>query len=80
MKQIVPTTRVNSHFVPEDGYLTCEEPGTCKSYVYTPRSKVIFHMDGYFFILLCNFQTQIEDEMFFQSKAFPPRNRPRKNL
>ena len=30
MKQVVHTTRVNSHFVPEDGYLNYEQPGTCK--------------------------------------------------
>ena len=41
MKQVIPTTRVNSHFVPEDGYLTCEEPGTCKSSVSTLQFKSV---------------------------------------
>ena len=30
MKQVVDTTRVNCHLVPEDGYYTCKEPGTCE--------------------------------------------------
>lgn len=27
---VVPLQRVNSHIVPEDGTLICEETGTCK--------------------------------------------------
>lgn len=30
MKEIVPSQRYNAHLVPEDGSLTCPEPGVCK--------------------------------------------------
>lgn len=30
MKEIVPNQRYNAHLVPEDGSLTCPEPGVCK--------------------------------------------------
>lgn len=29
MHEVLPTTRYNSHLVPEDGSHTCEEPGIC---------------------------------------------------
>ena len=32
-KVVVPITRVQSHLVPEDGSVTCEQLGTCKSLV-----------------------------------------------
>lgn len=31
MEAVVPSQRYNAHLVPEDGSLTCERPGVCKS-------------------------------------------------
>ena len=30
MEEVVISSRVNSHIIPEDGSLTCEKTGTCK--------------------------------------------------
>lgn len=30
MLQVVPSERYNAHLVPEDGCLTCPEPGVCE--------------------------------------------------
>lgn len=30
MTEVLPNQRYNSHMVPEDGTLTCSEPGICK--------------------------------------------------
>lgn len=30
-KSMIPSSRVQSHMVPEDGTITCEELGTCES-------------------------------------------------
>lgn len=30
MTEVLPSQRYNSHMVPEDGTLTCSEPGICK--------------------------------------------------
>lgn len=30
MQEVVPSQRYNAHLVPEDGSLTCEQPGVCK--------------------------------------------------
>lgn len=31
MTEVLPSQRYNAHLVPEDGSLTCTEPGVCKS-------------------------------------------------
>ena len=30
MKEVVPNDRYNAHLVPEEGSLTCRDPGVCK--------------------------------------------------
>lgn len=30
MQEVVPSQRYNAHLVPEDGSLTCEQPGVCE--------------------------------------------------
>lgn len=30
MQEVVPSQRYNAHLVPEDGSLTCSEPGVCE--------------------------------------------------
>lgn len=36
MTEVLANQRYNSHLVPEDGTLTCSEPGICKSFSLYP--------------------------------------------
>ena len=42
LEEIYKSAKCSSHLFPEDGSITCQQPGTCKQNIYLLKTK-IFH-------------------------------------